>query len=134
MDRRQSVGGLAAGLEASLLLGSPLGPGKPPQARLGDRLAALDRQAVSAFGKTLFGSFHGGELVLQRRGERLVDLLLNELGGGVAVVEGVGFFVALGFAQLGERGFDAGALAREQIACLGVIHAAEYARERVRVQ
>src|SRR4051794_4230668 len=72
--------------EAGLLLHGALGPRDRFEALVGNRRAALDREAVLPFLEALLRALDGGELVAQPPGEAGVALVLEQLGALVGHV------------------------------------------------
>ena len=68
---------------SGLLLDRAFGKGLRLQAVVRDRFAAFDRHAECALRDARFGTDHGGQLVLQGRGDRRVDQLMLDLGAGL---------------------------------------------------
>ena len=106
----------AAGFEARLLLGRALRPGNRLEAPVGDRLAALDGDAVGALLDPLLGPLDRLQVVLQPLDQRLVALVLEQLrarvGGVLVDVARARRRRRRGRAQRGELLLDALALAR----------------------
>src|SRR5437660_1755684 len=84
---------IARRLAPGLLLDRALRPRHDLQAALGDRLAALDRQAVGAFPHARLRALDRLELLAQALGEPLVDLRLEQAGRRVGGVEDLHVFV-----------------------------------------
>src|SRR5688500_13303189 len=77
-----------AGFVARLLVRGALRPGDRLEAPFGDRLAAVDGYAVGALVDAPLGALDRDEVVLEALDQRLVTLVLEELGslvGGVLV-------------------------------------------------
>src|SRR5437763_5025421 len=106
----------AAVVVARLLLDRPLGPRDRLEAVVGNRLAALHRQAVGAEDQTLLGALDRGQLLAQAAGEPGVALLLEQLGAIVGhVLVGMGELLPGARSQLGQRLLEARALHGQQL-------------------
>lgn len=125
--------GLASlALEARLLFNGALGGRNRFEALIGNRLTALDREAIGAVDKTPLGTLDGGELVPEIIGLPLAELPLVKLRRGVRhLVLPRKLFPARN-AELGERLLDALAFAAQKLPCpvgfhllAAVLHAPE---------
>ena len=90
-----------------------LGRREDLEAFVGDRLPALDREAVCSGGETLLGSLDGGELFAQVISQTLVELVLVEIGCEICRVELVGRLAVVLMRAPTERALDPLALGRQ---------------------
>ena len=98
--RRLSTSRRLRPVEASLLLDGPLGPWDRFEAGVGDRLAAVDRKAVGAVCESLFGALDRGELIAHTLELRIGELVFEHLRARVGLLEWIGDFFGVVWAQL----------------------------------
>jgi hypothetical protein len=89
---------------------------------VGDRLAALDRDAVGSGGNSLLGSLDCGELLAKIELAPLVELVLIQVGCQVRSIELVRGLAVIPLAEPRQRTLDPRALGRQKLACPIGVH------------
>src|SRR5581483_7125855 len=111
-----------APLPRAFLVRRQLGGRDGLEALVGDRLPALDREAVGARGKTPLRSLDGRELFAEVVAQSLVELVLVEVGREVRRIDVVGLLAVVLVAPPAQCALDALALGRQELACAIVVH------------
>jgi hypothetical protein len=114
-----TCGWSSAPLVLPLLLCGAVRPRDRLEPRIGDRLAALDREPVRALVQSLLRALDRLQLLAELLGDSLPELLVEQLGRGVGrmlvEVRQLGRVLALG--EAGERALDPCPLPGEEITC-----------------
>ena len=100
-----------------LFLDGPLGRRQGLEALIGDRLAALDGEAVRSGGETRFGTLERGKVFAQVLRETLVELVLVEVGSLIPGIVRVRRISGVLVGTLRKRTLDPLPLRVQQLTC-----------------
>ena len=106
----------------ALFFGGALCSREDLEALVGNRLAALDREAVRAGCEPCLRAFDRRELLAQVGFEPLVELVLVEVGREVAGVDIVGRLAVVDVCEAAKPALDAPALRLQELACAVRVH------------